>query len=210
MKIRTDFVTNSSSSCYVIKLCITNTNNESLEYKGWIDESSDGYMDDGTYDPRIMAEADNVETLKRMLNAFSTLSDNDYEIMSGNGEKLDWWGPEDIPGCPEDENEFGEWYEELLYSEGTKKYVFNGFLSKIDERIKSMDDIQSISVECEGGISSSTFVKEKYEYGLNTKSFTAEHEAQEEGEDVTDAMLHNSYTIDCGDDFLDFQFNLKK
>ena len=210
MKVRTDFVTNSSSSCYVIKLCITNTDNESLEYKGWIDESSDGYMgDEGTYDPRIMAEADSLDTLKQMLSAFGTLSENDYEIMSGNGERLDSWNPKDIPGCPEDEDEFEDWYDEILWSEGTKEYVFNGFLSKLDERIKSIENIQSISVECEGKNDSDTFIKEKYEYDLKKKAYTTEHEAQDEGDDVTEDMLHKYYTIDCGDDVLKFQLNLK-
>ena len=210
MKIRSDFVTNSSSSCYVIKLCITTTDNENLEYEGQIDESFGGYISgEGTYDPRIMAEADSVETLKQMLRSFSTLSENNYEIKNDKGVTLEYWSPSDIPGCPEDEDEFDDWYEDLMYSEGTEEYVFNGFLSKMDEKIRSMDSIQSISVECESNDGSSTFVKEKYEYVLNTKSFTTEHEAQEEEKDVTEEMLHEYYSIDCGDDVLKFQLNLK-
>ena len=210
MKFRCDFVTNSSSSCYVIKLCITTTDNENLEYEGQIDESSGGYISgEGTYDPRIMAEADSVETLKQMLRSFSTLSENNYEIKNDKGVTLEYWSPSDIPGCPEDEYEFDDWYEDIMYSEGTEEYVFNGFLSKMDEKIQSMDSIQSISVECESNDGSSTFVKEKYEYVLNTNSFIAEHEAQEEGKDVTKEMLHEYYSIDCGDDVLKFQLNLK-
>lgn len=210
MKIRMDFVTNSSSSCYVIKLCISTTKNENLEYEGWIDESSGGYIsDEGTPDPRILAEADSVESLKQMLRAFSTLSENNYEVKNDEGEMLDYWSPSDIPGCPDDDDEFDEWYEDLVYSEGTGEYVFNGYLSKIDEAIKSMENIRSISVECESNDGESTFVKEKYEYDMKTKSFRSKHEAQDQGSDVTNEMLHEYYSIDCGDGVLEFQLNLK-
>ena len=49
----------------------------------------------------------------------------------------------------------------------------------------------------------------KYEYDMKTKSFISKHEAQEQGNDVTNEMLHEYYSIDCGDDVLKFQLNLK-
>ena len=206
MKIRFDFVTNSSSSCYVIKLQITNIDKEVLEYEGRIDEESCGYLnDEGTCDPRELGEADSIESLKKMLNSLSTLSDNDWDIKDNKGEKLDWWSPQKIPGCPENDDEFDDWYEDILYTEGKEGYVFNGFLSELDEKIQSMDSVKSISVECDGVDSDSTFVREKYNYDLKSKEFSEDYEAKEFGEDVTEEMLNEYYTIDCGDDCLDFQ-----
>lgn len=53
-------------------------------------------------------------------------------------------------------------------------------------------------------------VSETYSYDRSTGKFTSEYLAIDDGEDVTDQMLNNYYSIDCDDDVLEFQLKLEE
>ena len=73
MKLRTDFVTNSSSSSYLVTLTIESVDGTTLEFEGNIYEPDGGYLNNkGEVDPRILAKASNVDELKEFLSSFKT------------------------------------------------------------------------------------------------------------------------------------------
>ena len=102
---------------------------------------------------------------------------------------------------------------EIEETEGIDGYAYQDYLSSIDEKIQSMNNVKNISVKFEGESFNSpklpTKVIEKYTFDKVTGDFTQEYNAVEEGKDVTDMMLNHYYRIDCGDDGLEFQLKLK-
>ena len=202
MKIRTDFVTNSSSSCYLVTLRIVDKNDTELELGGTIAEEAQGYLNaDGSVDPRDIGKAGTIDELKQMLSSFKTLTDksfdcSDYSLLPENDDTDD-----------EDEDE-DDW--DCDYS-GDDEY--EKFIQTVDSLLKSPDDIKSVSVSCEGeedAYDLKAKVFEKYDYDRASGEFKFYQEATENGEDITDEMLNNNYNVDCGDGVLEFQLVLEK
>lgn len=167
----------------------------------------------GEIDPRKLAAASSLDELKRLLSSFRTLSDINYTVKDETGKMTAWWAPGNIPGCPEDEDEYDDWIIEMD-SEELNSYAYQDYLSALDKSIHTMEDIKNISVKCEGesyyGSEVSDKVSETYSYDRSTGKFTSEYLAIDDGEDVTDQMLNNYYSIDCGDDVLEFQLKLEE
>ena len=76
-----------------------------------------------------------------------------------------------------------------------------------------MHQIKSVHLSCKGEEDTKYFqakVEEIYEYYVEEDVFTANYYALDNGRDVTDEMLNDYYSIDCGDDSLSFQLKLNK
>ena len=204
MKIRTDFVTNSSSSCYTITLQIANTDGVTVSFKGDISAEGGGYFDQWDYgDPRVLAGASSVDELKQMLNAYGTLCEKRFDCS-------------DKSILP-DHGEFNENIEDDTSYEGVQKYwekreqwEYDSFIQAVGICLKDPDDIKCVSLTCDGAdFYGEHKIIEQYDYDKASRLLSVKQQAFIGGQDVTDMILDDNYVIDCGDDSLEFQFDLR-
>ena len=195
MKIRTDFVTNSSSSSYLVTLKIDTKDRYSIKYQGYIYEPDGGYLGADDCDPKDIACAESMEELFSMINGFGNLCAYEVSVTEENGGvvyKLD--DPEHFI------------FEEDMAQEEVNEKFYGGYIDALKEHIKSPDDITTVAVECDSEeAEEGTRVYEKHEYDKASNHCNDEYKATESGEDVTDQMLNDYYTIDMGDDVIEFQ-----
>ena len=90
------------------------------------------------------------------------------------------------------------------------KENYEQFIQTIEE---NLHEIKSVYLSCKGEQETKFFqakVEEKYEYCVEGDTFKADYSAIDNGANVTNEMLNDGYSIDCGDDSLSFQLKLYK
>lgn len=122
MKFRTDFVTNSSSSSYCIKVSVKLKNGEEVSYL------AETVGEDGEYEPYIRYDASKCGKARNVQQLLETLCKT-VVFPTGDDDEYD-----------------DEEFEDLLGSYDPEE-VLNEFKAEYKETVSSLDDIQNVTIK---------------------------------------------------------------
>ncbi len=170
MKIRTDFVTNSSSSSFTLMIDISLTDGYVIKFDGHGGTGETGridYFDNAavvSVSPKQLGNARDVEELIKLL---------EEGVRDGLGGKkiFDESRPRKSDCC----------YEELVYfleldedeEDEDQEFIFDAyeFIEEIRDNVSSMDEIEEINIYTEEVNDDKPYVR-RYSYNLQTKKYT--------------------------------------